>query len=347
MAPTSPTISHSGDSGAQSALSTVQPFISRNPAVFYAVVVLCSLSLACGAVYLSGAWLGAWKLKALGNPRRLTTSRATQIKLDGGAVNTDIRSRIKCLWLKLNGQDPRKHTRLHSPRADADPSATANWAARYISQCRNLDAYAAPIPTVQVGTTSAPVAARRVVSPSWIASPPPVAVPGHLVGLGFGTIPFTPCHVQPDGDTKGQTEASLPTESPRKTGEVDITENSYSIYSQSDSDQFSPYVPIYDSEDVQNNDTVLPIFVIESPSAMTPSPAVGMISTSEDSDSSLAYLKQDTIEDFPPHFALNIKQTLAYHNVPDVKVVPLQAHAGKQGVVVLSQADKENYILPV
>ena len=106
MAPTLSPIPRAGDSGAQSALSTVQPFISRNPAVFYAVVVLCSLSLACGAVYLSGAILGAWKFKGLGNPRKSSTSRASS--LDGGTANIDMRSRIKCLWLKLNGEDPRK-----------------------------------------------------------------------------------------------------------------------------------------------------------------------------------------------------------------------------------------------
>ena len=63
MASTTPPISLSAKSVLKAAVGTVQPFISRNPAAFYTVVVFCSLSLACGAVYLSGAMFGVWKTK--------------------------------------------------------------------------------------------------------------------------------------------------------------------------------------------------------------------------------------------------------------------------------------------
>lgn len=339
MPPTTPPISLSANPALKAAAGTVQPFIARNPVAFYTVVVFCSLSLACGAVYLCGAMLGVWT----------TTS-----------VTDTLHSRVYKLWLKVSGRGDAgkvsspssanlpfiahphmtQHTRLYSPRTHAGPPAAANWAARHLSRCRDVDSYAVPIPTVQVGPPSGSATSRRLCSPT-----PPAAIPGYLVGLGLGTIPFTgPCDSYQHDDMKELEKVTLPNECSHKTGEMDITENSYSFYSEDDSrDEFSPYVPIY--EDIKLDDTPVPTFVIKSPTLVPSSPAIG--TDNGHSHSSLAYLKQETADDIPSHFALDIKQTLACHSVPDVRVVSLRAHVGKQGIIVLDQADKENAALPL
>ncbi|KAJ3559697.1 hypothetical protein NM688_g184 [Phlebia brevispora] len=302
--------------------------VSHNPTLFYTAIGLCCAALGCGTIYLIGVFLGSWKSKGDNYPQAASGSRTDTACGDAAQVQ----SWTSQLWLKaFSGASEASlmHVQLRSPPVvnEVVVQAAPSWAERHIARSRSLDVYAVPIPDIPVATSRA----SAVVHPDLPGN-------GKLAGLGFGAIPFTACQIQ------SQEEAvALPKQEHCEWDEIDITEHSYSIYSQESSDTFSPYLPIYE---VSLAPSPPPVFVVGSPGL--PSPAIG--AEYSQSYSSLAYLKQEAMHGYTLDSVIDADskdEGISPGQRRTSDMIEAKARTGKQSQPTLSQANKENAMVAV